>query len=130
MQIGVNTLLSDGQASRSPPPLVAQGRSPRPRRPSDWPPSAPFPPRPPAGSPANARHSVQRARSWHEPRDGRRRRSRAQSMAFLQAGVRPTAEAGLSLFIGPFCSAIGCLPAAAARTKVEALVKSSCRVRL
>ncbi len=35
---------------------------------------------------------------------------RAQSMAFLQAGVRATAEAGLSLFIGPFCSAVGYLP--------------------
>ena len=35
---------------------------------------------------------------------------RAQSMAFLQAGVRATAEAGLNLFIGPFCSAVGYLP--------------------
>lgn len=35
---------------------------------------------------------------------------RTQSMDFLQAGVRATAEAGLSLFIGPFCSAVGYLP--------------------
>jgi D-psicose/D-tagatose/L-ribulose 3-epimerase len=35
---------------------------------------------------------------------------RAQSMAFLQAGVRATAEAGLNLLIGPFCSAVGYLP--------------------
>lgn len=35
---------------------------------------------------------------------------RAQSLAFLKAGVRATAEAGLSLFIGPFCSAVGYLP--------------------
>jgi D-psicose/D-tagatose/L-ribulose 3-epimerase len=35
---------------------------------------------------------------------------RAQSMEFLQAGVRTAAEAGLSLFIGPFCSAVGYLP--------------------
>lgn len=35
---------------------------------------------------------------------------RAQSLEFLQAGVRATAEAGLSLFIGPFCSAVGYLP--------------------
>ena len=35
---------------------------------------------------------------------------RAQSMAFLQAGVRTTAEAGLNLLIGPFCSAVGYLP--------------------
>ncbi len=35
---------------------------------------------------------------------------RAQSMEFLKAGVRATAEAGLSLFIGPFCSAVGYLP--------------------
>lgn len=35
---------------------------------------------------------------------------RAQSMEFLKAGVRATAEAGLSLFIGPFCSAVGFLP--------------------
>ena len=35
---------------------------------------------------------------------------RAQSLEFLKAGVRATAEAGLSLFIGPFCSAVGYLP--------------------
>lgn len=35
---------------------------------------------------------------------------RAQSVEFLKAGVRATAEAGLSLFIGPFCSAVGYLP--------------------
>jgi D-psicose/D-tagatose/L-ribulose 3-epimerase len=35
---------------------------------------------------------------------------RAQAMEFLQAGVRTAAEAGLSLFIGPFCSAVGYLP--------------------
>ncbi len=35
---------------------------------------------------------------------------RAQTVDFLQAGVRATAEAGLSLFIGPFCSAVGYLP--------------------
>ena len=35
---------------------------------------------------------------------------RARSMEFLQAGVRTTAEAGLDLFVGPFCSAVGYLP--------------------
>ena len=35
---------------------------------------------------------------------------RAQSLEFLKAGVRTTAEAGLSLFLGPFCSAVGFLP--------------------
>jgi D-psicose/D-tagatose/L-ribulose 3-epimerase len=35
---------------------------------------------------------------------------RARTVDFLQAGVRTTAEAGLSLFIGPFCSAVGFLP--------------------
>lgn len=35
---------------------------------------------------------------------------REKSVEFLQAGVRATAEAGLSLFIGPFCSAVGYLP--------------------
>jgi D-psicose/D-tagatose/L-ribulose 3-epimerase len=35
---------------------------------------------------------------------------RAQSLEFLKAGVRATAEAGLSLFLGPFCSAVGYLP--------------------
>ena len=35
---------------------------------------------------------------------------RAQSLEFLKAGVRTTAEAGMSLFIGPFCSAVGYLP--------------------
>ena len=35
---------------------------------------------------------------------------RARTVEFLQSGVRATAEAGLSLFIGPFCSAVGYLP--------------------
>ena len=35
---------------------------------------------------------------------------RSQSLEFLKAGVRAAAEAGLSLFIGPFCSAVGYLP--------------------
>lgn len=35
---------------------------------------------------------------------------RSESLEFLKAGVRATAEAGLSLFIGPFCSAVGFLP--------------------
>lgn len=35
---------------------------------------------------------------------------RAQSLEFLRAGVRATAEAGMNLFIGPFCCAVGYLP--------------------
>lgn len=35
---------------------------------------------------------------------------RARSLEFLQAGVRTTAEAGLDLLVGPFCSAVGYLP--------------------
>ncbi|MFN0105650.1 MAG: sugar phosphate isomerase/epimerase family protein [Bryobacteraceae bacterium] len=35
---------------------------------------------------------------------------RLKSLEFLRAGVRATAEAGLDLFIGPFCSAVGYLP--------------------
>lgn len=35
---------------------------------------------------------------------------RARSLEFLKVGVQATAEAGFSLFIGPFCSAVGYLP--------------------
>lgn len=35
---------------------------------------------------------------------------RAQSLDFLRAGIRTTAEAGLDLLVGPFCSAVGFLP--------------------
>jgi len=35
---------------------------------------------------------------------------RSRSLEFLKSGVRTTAEAGMSLFIGPFCSAVGFLP--------------------
>ncbi len=35
---------------------------------------------------------------------------RARSLEFLKAGARATAEAGMSLFVGPFCSAVGYLP--------------------
>jgi D-psicose/D-tagatose/L-ribulose 3-epimerase len=35
---------------------------------------------------------------------------RAQSIEFLRAGIRTTAEAGLNLLVGPFCSAVGFLP--------------------
>jgi len=35
---------------------------------------------------------------------------RARSLEFLETGVKTTADAGLNLFIGPFCSAVGFLP--------------------
>ncbi|MBI2688151.1 MAG: sugar phosphate isomerase/epimerase [Acidobacteria bacterium] len=35
---------------------------------------------------------------------------RAKSLEFLRTGIKSTAEAGLDLFIGPFCSAVGYLP--------------------
>ncbi|HEU0119674.1 MAG TPA: sugar phosphate isomerase/epimerase family protein [Bryobacteraceae bacterium] len=35
---------------------------------------------------------------------------RARALEFLRTGVRATAEAGMDLFIGPFCSAVGYLP--------------------